>query len=105
MNFRNRVELTIENGVAHVQLVRPDKMNALDPEMFAAILEAGSHLVSAKREPPLPDDGPGVEPIVHAHEGHAGLGVAGQDRRRDRGRAAVARQEGRVEVERAVRQL
>ena len=44
MNFRNRVELTLENGVAHVQLVRPDKMNALDPDMFAAILEAGMHL-------------------------------------------------------------
>ena len=44
MNFRNRVELSIETGVAHVQLVRPDKMNALDPDMFAAILEAGMHL-------------------------------------------------------------
>ena len=44
MNFRNRVELTLEGGVAHVQLVRADKMNALDPEMFTAILEAGSHL-------------------------------------------------------------
>ena len=44
MNFRNRVELTLENGVAHVQLVRADKMNALDPDMFAAIMEAGMHL-------------------------------------------------------------
>ena len=44
MNFRNRVELTLESGVAHVQLVRADKMNALDPDMFAAILEAGMHL-------------------------------------------------------------
>ena len=48
MNFRNRVELTLENGVAHVQLVRADKMNALDPEMFAAILEAGSFLFEEK---------------------------------------------------------
>ncbi|MDP3674613.1 MAG: crotonase/enoyl-CoA hydratase family protein [Novosphingobium sp.] len=44
MNFRNRVELTLDGGVAHVQLTRPDKMNALDPEMFAAILEAGMRL-------------------------------------------------------------
>jgi enoyl-CoA hydratase/carnithine racemase len=44
MNFRNRVELTLDGGVAHVQLVRADKMNALDPEMFAAILDAGMHL-------------------------------------------------------------
>ena len=48
MNFRKRVELTLENGVAHVQLVRADKMNALDPEMFAAILEAGSFLFEEK---------------------------------------------------------
>lgn len=44
MNFRDRVELTLENGVAHVQLARADKMNALDPDMFTAILEAGMHL-------------------------------------------------------------
>ena len=44
MIFRDRVELTLEGGVAHVQLVRADKMNALDVEMFAAILDAGMHL-------------------------------------------------------------
>src|SRR5690349_5746939 len=44
MNFHDRVEVTLENGVAHVQLNRPDKMNALDPAMFAAIVEAGQHL-------------------------------------------------------------
>jgi enoyl-CoA hydratase/carnithine racemase len=49
MNFRDRVELTLENGVAHVQLARPDKMNALDPEMFAAILDAGIHLFEEPR--------------------------------------------------------
>ena len=49
MNFRNRVELTLEGGVAHVQLVRADKMNALDPDMFAAILEAGSYLFDEPR--------------------------------------------------------
>jgi len=48
MNFRDRVEVTIENHVAHVQLNRPDKMNALDPDMFAAIVEAGQSLFEAK---------------------------------------------------------
>ena len=44
MNFRDRVELNIDHGVAHVQLARPDKLNAIDPEMFAAIVDAGMHL-------------------------------------------------------------
>ena len=44
MRFQDRVELTIENGVAHVLLDRPDKMNALDPAMFAGIVDAGMHL-------------------------------------------------------------
>jgi enoyl-CoA hydratase/carnithine racemase len=44
VRFQDRVELTIENGVAHVLFDRPDKMNALDPDMFAGILEAGLHL-------------------------------------------------------------
>ena len=44
MNFHDRVELTLENGVAHVQMVRADKMNAIDPAMFAALVDAGQHL-------------------------------------------------------------
>lgn len=48
MNFRDRVDVTIEDHVAHVQLNRPDKMNALDPAMFAAIVEAGQSLYDAK---------------------------------------------------------
>ena len=44
MRFKDRVELSIENGVAHVQLDRPDKMNALDADMFAGIVEAGMRL-------------------------------------------------------------
>ncbi|MEL7690562.1 crotonase/enoyl-CoA hydratase family protein [Citromicrobium bathyomarinum] len=37
-----------EDGVAHVRLNRPDKMNALDPEMFAAIIAAGESLMERK---------------------------------------------------------
>jgi enoyl-CoA hydratase/carnithine racemase len=35
-----RVEVTIVDGVAHVELARPDRLNAMDGEMFEAIGEA-----------------------------------------------------------------
>ena len=37
-----------EDGVAHVRLNRPDKMNALDPAMFKAIIAAGEALMDRK---------------------------------------------------------
>jgi enoyl-CoA hydratase/carnithine racemase len=40
----DRILLTIEDGVADVRLNRAEKMNALDPEMFKAIAEAGASL-------------------------------------------------------------
>ncbi|MHA7682229.1 crotonase/enoyl-CoA hydratase family protein [Cupriavidus sp. PET2-C1] len=45
-----RIILTIEDGVAEVRLNRPDKMNALDPAMFEALIETGQRLA---REPDL----------------------------------------------------
>jgi enoyl-CoA hydratase/carnithine racemase len=42
MNDRVRVEIT--DGVADVRLTRPDKMNALDDAMFAAIVAVGEAL-------------------------------------------------------------
>ncbi|WP_158669385.1 crotonase/enoyl-CoA hydratase family protein [Bradyrhizobium guangdongense] len=42
----DRVRLSIDDGVAHVRLNRPDKMNALDPAMFEAIVDAGTQLRS-----------------------------------------------------------
>lgn len=39
-----RVNVEITNGVADVRLVRADKMNALDPAMFAALVETGQRL-------------------------------------------------------------
>jgi enoyl-CoA hydratase/carnithine racemase len=59
--MENRVRLTIDDGVAHVRLNRPDKMNALDPAMFEAIIEAGSKL--AKRSD--------VHAVVLSGEGRA----------------------------------
>jgi len=34
------------DGVADVRLLRPEKMNAIDPEMFDALIEAGEKLKS-----------------------------------------------------------
>ncbi|MDQ3177890.1 MAG: crotonase/enoyl-CoA hydratase family protein [Actinomycetota bacterium] len=45
----DRVTVTIDNGVADVRLNRPDKRNALDPAMFAAIAEAGERLKTEDR--------------------------------------------------------
>ena len=39
-NFRQRVQLEIDAGIARVQLARPDKRNALDMPMFHAIVDA-----------------------------------------------------------------
>ena len=43
-----RVRVTIEDGVADVKLVRGDKMNALDPAMFDALLTTGDQLKEDK---------------------------------------------------------
>ncbi len=39
-----RVSVTAADGVAEVRLDRPDKLNALDPAMFEAVVEAGERL-------------------------------------------------------------
>ncbi len=57
----DRVQVAINDGVAEVRLNRPDKMNALDGEMFDAIIEAGEGLKSD----------PSVRAIVVSAEGRA----------------------------------
>ena len=42
--MNDRVQVTIEDGVADVRLVRVDKMNALDDAMFTALVETGDRL-------------------------------------------------------------
>lgn len=42
------VRITIENHVADVRLNRPDKYNALSPDMFEAIIEAGRAVAADK---------------------------------------------------------
>jgi enoyl-CoA hydratase/carnithine racemase len=39
-----RVQVTLNAGVAHVQFNRPDKLNALDSAMFEALIETGNRL-------------------------------------------------------------
>jgi enoyl-CoA hydratase/carnithine racemase len=57
----DRIKLSIKDGVADVRLNRPDKLNALDPEMFAALAAAGERL---KTEP-------GVRAVTLTGEGRA----------------------------------
>jgi enoyl-CoA hydratase/carnithine racemase len=59
-NDRIGIELG-EDGVAEVRFTRPDKMNALDPEMFRRIIEAGSTLQRMK----------GLRVVVLSGEGRA----------------------------------
>lgn len=64
-----RVKIQVENGVADVRLTRPDKMNALDPAMFAAIIAAIARLEAE----------PGLRAVVLSGEGRgfcAGLDMA-----------------------------
>lgn len=62
MSTNERVTINLDDdGVAHVRLIRADKMNALDPEMFERIIEAGSVLQRMK----------GVRAVVLAGEGKA----------------------------------
>lgn len=59
-NERVSIELG-DDGVAQVRLTRGDKMNALDPEMFERIIEAGSVLEAAE----------GVRAVVLSGEGRS----------------------------------
>ncbi|MCU1455284.1 MAG: enoyl-CoA hydratase/isomerase [Acidimicrobiales bacterium] len=65
----DRVTITIDAGVADVRLARPDKLNALDLAMFAALVEAGDQLRADRS----------VRAVVLSGEGRgfcAGLDVA-----------------------------
>jgi enoyl-CoA hydratase/carnithine racemase len=57
----DRVTISVADGIADVRLVRTDKMNALDPAMFAGICAAIDWLRTA----------PGVRVVVLSGEGRA----------------------------------
>ena len=61
MSANDRVTIELgADGVAQVRLVRSDKMNALDPEMFERIIEAGHllHKMNGLRVVVLSGEGP-----------------------------------------------
>jgi enoyl-CoA hydratase/carnithine racemase len=60
-SVRERVAWTVTDGVADVRLTRPEKMNAIDPAMFAALGEAGDEIGSD----------PSVRAVVLSGEGRA----------------------------------
>jgi len=57
----DRVRVSIQDGVADVRLARPDKMNAIDSDMFRALAETGRQLAA--------DDS--VRAVVLSGEGRA----------------------------------
>ena len=57
----DRIRCTITDGVADVRLIRADKMNALDVQMFAALVETGERLCHE----------PGLRAVVISGEGRA----------------------------------
>ncbi|MGU9978797.1 crotonase/enoyl-CoA hydratase family protein [Phreatobacter sp. HK31-P] len=59
--MRDRIAVTIEDGVADIRLDRPDKMNALDHAMFDALIEAAAFVRDTK----------GVRAAVLSGEGRA----------------------------------
>lgn len=64
-----RVTIAIDDGIADVRLARPDKLNALDTAMFAALIDAIARL----------DATPGLRAVVLSGEGRgfcAGLDMA-----------------------------
>ena len=62
INPPGRVNIVLDaDGVAQVRLVRTDKMNALDPDMFAALIDAGRVLHDLK----------GLRAVVLAGEGRS----------------------------------
>lgn len=65
----DRVKIDVRDGVADVRLNRPEKMNALDLEMFRAIVEAGDQVAAD----------PSVRVVVLSGEGRsfcAGLDIS-----------------------------
>jgi enoyl-CoA hydratase/carnithine racemase len=83
--MNDRVTIRVEGGVADVRLNRPEKRNALDAEMFHALIEAGKRLCPER----------GVRAVVLSGEG---LGFsAGLDFRSllgEGGGGLLAREEG-----------
>ena len=80
-----RVSVTLDGGVADVRMNRPEKRNALDPAMFAALVATGERLMTE----------PGVRVVVLSGEGPdfcAGLDFASFQAMQSGDRASSAAQ-------------
>ena len=58
-----RVSISMEDGIADVRMIRTDKMNALDPHMFAGLAAAIEYLGSL----------PGLRVVVLSGGGAGGV--------------------------------
>ena len=96
----DRVTIDVTDGVADVRLNRPDKMNALDGAMFAALVEAGDHVAadSAVRAVVLSGEGKGfcAGLDVGAFMGGGGAGDGDGDQPADSFSVLGGRAEGRI---------
>ena len=80
--MNERVTVAMDRGVADVRLNRPDKLNALDTDMFVALVDAGARLASE----------PSVRAVVVSGEGRsfsAGLDFSGFQAMADGGRSGA----------------
>ncbi len=80
--MNERVTVAMDRGVADVRLNRPDKLNALDTDMFVALVDAGARLASE----------PSVRAVVLSGEGRsfsAGLDFSGFQAMADGGRSSA----------------
>jgi enoyl-CoA hydratase/carnithine racemase len=80
VTVNERVTVAIDRGVADVRLNRPDKLNALDTDMFVGLVDAGARLAAE----------PEVRAVVLSGEGRsfsAGLDFSGFEAMADGGRA------------------
>jgi enoyl-CoA hydratase/carnithine racemase len=81
VTVNERVTVAIDRGVADVRLNRPDKLNALDTDMFVGLVDAGARLATE----------PSVRAVVLSGEGRsfsAGLDFSGFAAMADRGRTS-----------------
>jgi enoyl-CoA hydratase/carnithine racemase len=82
VTVNERVTVAMDRGVADVRLNRPDKLNALDTDMFVALVDAGARLASE----------PSVRAVVLSGEGRsfsAGLDFSGFQAMADGGRSSA----------------
>lgn len=96
----DRIAITISNGIADVRLDRPDKMNALDPAMFQAIVDAGESLKGdrAVRAVVLSGEGRGFCAGLDfgSFQAMAGGGKLDDPPREDRPLGAIGETDGRI---------